>query len=165
MPDTSRHFLPLQVSPSGLGAILVRSCSSTKALHPVSLFSAELKPHYRGYSTADLEAVVLVLALKWFYRHLCQHPHPVQIFVWPYSSCVSQLHATLQSMTSKVRLAGATVSSWPSSLPQGQDVSMVSLPWECTHTHAHNSAWDTACIFPFFFVCMAENLKGRRGGW
>ena len=64
----------------GIGAILLQKDNDTGVLHPVCYYSAKLKPYQRNYSTIELEALSLVMALRKFEVYLHQHPHPIKVF-------------------------------------------------------------------------------------
>lgn len=63
--------LQIDASRVGVGAVL-QPDHSTCVLHPVAYYSAKLKPHQRGNSTIEKEALSLVSALQKFdcYLHL-----------------------------------------------------------------------------------------------
>ena len=80
-PDHNRPFvLQIDASTIGVGAALLQAESQTGVLHPVSFYSAKLKAAQRRYSTIELEALSLVMALKKFEAYLYQHPHPIEVF-------------------------------------------------------------------------------------
>ena len=79
-PLHDRPFtLQVDASAVGVGAVLLQEDMATGVLHPVCFFSAKLKPHQKSYSTIELEALALVMALKKFEVYLHQHPHPVRV--------------------------------------------------------------------------------------
>ena len=79
-PLHDRPFtLQIDASAVGVGAVLLQENPSTGVLHPVCYYSAKLKKHQKNYSTIELEALSLVMALKRFEIYLHQHSYPVRI--------------------------------------------------------------------------------------
>ena len=79
-PNFEEPFL-LQVDASGagVGAVLLQE-TSDGILHPVSYFSAKLKPHQRAYSTIEKEALSLLLALEKFQVYLDASSQKITVY-------------------------------------------------------------------------------------
>ena len=80
-PDYSKPFvLQVDASGEGIGAVLLQHNDETRALHPVSYYSAKLLPHQRAYSTVEKEALALVSSFKRFECYLSHPNHQTLVF-------------------------------------------------------------------------------------
>ena len=77
-PDFSRPFeLQVDASLRGVGAVLLQRNPQIGVLHPISYYSRKLKTYQENYTTIELEALALILALQRFKCYLQDHSQPI----------------------------------------------------------------------------------------